>query len=330
MFISSRRTFFKIFLYMITELNMLIDIPTLRNIPIRKTLNLQAVSMQPLFLIKASHNGEIGEDHQQTILKRYLISAPNEQLAKHYFTLNIINTIEDLSLYNEFDLSNVFQTFNHLFLRNDNHISLDSKTSGYKVFSTENIFIKQVKQIYFNNCIGYLNHNKIIDANFDLAEFKKLVDTQYNSHERFESRTQINVSMMGSQHNVEQHQSQFANLVANSLSQQAKTAETQIPVKKEVFAELFANSQATPNTEDENRWNREEFNRSAHPQFGNRYHRNNIAKQEHPQGSQYLRKTHNFHPDAEQQKSNNWLNTTSHPVQVTQHKPFKSLIQKDN
>lgn len=309
-------------------------IPELRNFPIRKTCNLQAVTMQPMFLIKASHNGEIGEDHQQTILKRYLISAPNEHLARHYFILNVLNSIEDLSRFTQQELGNIFQILNHRFIRNENHISLESRTSGYKTFSTENLFVKSVKQVYFSNCYGYLSHNKIIDANFNLIEFKQHLDYQQSNHFNSQNsqinKTQINV-YMGDTHNAQKHESGFANLAINSLSNQSKTNAPSPTIEKEVFADLLAQSEHTSN-EDENRWNREEYNKNTGPQFGRRDFPKNFDHNRHSgtQTNQYLRKTHNNHPDSAQQQSNSWLNTSNQPTQVTLHKPFKSLINKSN
>lgn len=309
-------------------------IPELRNFPIHKTCNLQALKMQPMFLIKASHNGEIGEDHQQTMLKRYLISAPNEYLARHYFILNVLNSVEDLSRFSQQELANIFQILNHRFIRNENHISLASRTSGYKTFSTENIFVKSVKEVYFSNCYGYLSHNKIIDANFNLIEFKQHLDyqqsNQYNSQNSQDNKTQINV-YMGDTHNTQKHETGFANLASSSLSTQSKSTESSQPVEKEAFADLFAQSGSTSN-DDENRWNREEYNKSSGPQFGRRDFPKSFDHNRHSgtQPNHYLRKTHNHHPDSAQQHSNNWLNTSSQPTQVTLHKPFKSLMNKTN
>ena len=288
------------------------EFPILRSFPIRKDFNLQAVIMQPLFLIKVSHNAEICEDHQQTILKRYLISAPNEAHAKHYLTLNILNSIEDLSTFSEQDLSNIYQILSYRFIRNENHINIESKQYGFKSVSVESVFIKQVKPLFHNNCYGYLKNDKIIDANFDLEQFKAYLNTENEKYSQnngsFENKRQINVSM-GTTPNDSYDEQAFDNLAKEHLS-----STNQPESSKTLFEES--------NSPNETRWNREEFNVNNRTQFGNRPNRYNA------QGNSQYRKNLNNHPDSAFQSNNQWLNNPTQPIKVTHHRPFAALINK--
>lgn len=321
------------------------NIPELRTIHIRKTVSLQNVLMQPLFLFKVSHNGEIGEDHQQTMLKRFLISAPNEIVAKHWFTLNILNHVEDLTQLSKHDLDNIYHYFNYRFIKNEFHICLETRRNGFKDFITESIYIKKINTVFHASCLPHLNNNKILAANFDLTEFQQYLTSQIQPEEQSYSnpfRRSTLSSSAGFNHTPQHHQ--FAqvtpNIVTKGLHAQSENNVQQAPEQakqedNESFASMFAKSQQKPADDDnENKWNREEYNKNQQPKFG--YNNNRFGSRstfasdadQRPNGN-YLRKRITDHPDSSQPLNQGWVQTNNRPTTITRHQPLRHLINKD-